>query len=177
MGFWFTRHGQSEWNVSNRICGATDIPLTDQGRQQAKEAAQLILAMDKKPDMILASPLKRAYETASIISQITGIPLKTEMRLKEQNFGIYEGTPRDSEEFFKAKMDFLNRYETGESMMQVSHRIYSLLDDLKNDTEHEYMLVAHNGIARHIQSYFYPMSNEEFSAFGIHNCQIIRYEF
>lgn len=177
MSLLFVRHGESLWNVENKICGHTDIPLTEKGYQQAEEAAQLVLKEEKLPDIILASPLLRAHETARIISKKTGIPLKTEERLTEQNFGIYESSPRDSQEFYLAKMQFLNRFETGESMMQVSHRIYSLLDEIRNDPDHSYLLVAHNGIARHIQSYFYPMTNKEFASFGIRNCEILRYNF
>lgn len=177
MDLLFVRHGQTFWNVENKICGQTDIALTPLGYRQAEQVADRILAEKKLPDVILTSPLTRAYETALVISQKTGIPLKTEERLKEQNFGMFESTPRDSREFYLAKMQFLNRFKNGESMMQVSHRIYSLLDELKQDNRHKYLLVAHNGIARHIQSYFYPMTNEEFSSFGIKNCELLRFSF
>ena len=40
-----------------------------------------------------------------------------------------------------------------------------------------YILVAHNGIARVVQSYFYEMTNEEYAAFGVANCAVVRYEF
>ena len=41
--FYFIRHGQTVWNVENKICGATDSPLTEYGREQAKETGQKIL--------------------------------------------------------------------------------------------------------------------------------------
>ena len=65
----------------------------------------------------------------------------------------------------------------GETMLQMAARIYSLLDELKEQTDKTYLLVAHNGISRIVQSYFYNMSNEEFAAFGIKNCQIVEYEW
>lgn len=40
-----------------------------------------------------------------------------------------------------------------------------------------YILVAHNGIARVVQSYFHDMTNEEYAAFGVKNCEIVRYDF
>jgi len=43
--------------------------------------------------------------------------------------------------------------------------------------ERTYLLVAHNGIARIVQSYFYDMTNEEFAAFGIENCEIREYSW
>ena len=92
--FYFVRHGETVWNVENKICGATDIELTEKGHQQAIETGQMILDMGIKADIILTSPLVRAKETARHISEITGIPMKIEPRVIEQNFGIWESTPR-----------------------------------------------------------------------------------
>ena len=117
--FYFTRHGQTVWNVENKICGATDIALTDLGHQQAAELGERILKEGIKIDEILYSPLMRAADTAKHISEVTGIPAREELRLKEQNFGKYESTPRNGEEFKRAKQDFVCRYEGGESMLQL----------------------------------------------------------
>ena len=70
-----------------------------------------------------------------------------------------------------------DRYDGGESMMQLAQRIYNLLDELKADTGKTYLLVAHNGIARVVHSYFYDMTNEEYAAAGIKNCQLVEYSF
>ena len=61
-------------------------------------------------------------------------------------------------------------------MLQVAQRIYNLLDDIRDDDK-TYILVAHNGIARIVESYFREMDNEEFSCFGIKNCEIRKYDF
>ncbi len=179
MGYvYFVRHGQSVWNVENKICGATDIELTELGHAQAVETGREILRQGISADEILYSPLARAAETARHISEITGIPRRAEARLTEQNFGKYESTPRNGEEFFLAKQQFMNRFEGGESMMQVCQRIYNLLDDLKKESDRKtYILVAHNGIARVLNSYFYEMTNEEFASFGVRNCAVVRYDF
>ena len=93
-------------------------------------------------------------------------------------FGKYESTPRNGEEFKRAKQDFVCRYEGGESMLQLCQRIYNLLDDIRKESkEKTYILVAHNGIARVVQSYFTDMTNEEYAAFGVDNCAILQYEF
>lgn len=176
--FYFARHGQTVWNVENKICGATDIELTELGHQQAEELGKAILEQGIKIDEIIYSPLIRAKETARHVSEITGIPMREEMRLKEQNFGKYEGTLRNGEEFQKAKTNFVNSYEGGESMLKLCHRIYNLLDDIKKESDEKtYLLVAHNGISRAIQSYFCDMTNEEFAKFGIKNCEIRKFEF
>ena len=175
---YFVRHGQTVWNVENKICGATDIPLTKLGHQQAIETGEKILAEGIKADEILYSPLSRAAETARHISEITGIPARMEPRLVEQNFGKWESTARDGLEFKKAKEDFCCRYNGGESMLHLAQRIYNLLDDVKAESDDKtYILVAHNGIARVVQSYFYEMTNEEYAAFGVKNCAVLRYDF
>lgn len=175
---YFVRHGQTIWNVENKICGMTDIELTELGHQQAIETGNKIVKEKIQADEILYSPLIRAAETARHISEITGIPAKMEHRLIEQNFGKWESTARDGLEFKQAKEDFCCRYEGGESMLHVAQRIYNLLDEIKAESrEKTYMLVAHNGISRVIQSYFYEMTNAEYADFGIKNCAIIRYDF
>ena len=63
-------------------------------------------------------------------------------------------------------------------MLQLAQRIYNLLDEIKEESDHKtYILVAHNGISRVVQSYFYEMTNAEYAAFGVKNCQILRYDF
>lgn len=175
---YFVRHGQSIWNVENKICGATDIALTELGHEQAVETGKKFIEQGLTADEILYSPLIRAAETARHISEMTGIPMRMEERLREQNFGKYESTARNGEEFKHAKRQFACRYEGGESMLHLAQRIYNLLDDIKAESEEKtYILVAHNGIARVIQSYFYEMTNEEYGDFGVANCTIMRYDF
>ncbi len=174
--FYFVRHGETVWNVENKICGATDIELTELGHKQAIETGNIILTKKIYADQILSSPLIRASETARHISEITGIPMRIEPRLIEQNFGKYESTPRNGREFKEAKKHLADRFDNGESMLRLGQRIYNLLDELKED-EKTYILVAHNGIARMVQSYFYDMDNEAFAAFGVKNCEIVRYDF
>lgn len=176
--FYFVRHGQTIWNVENKICGATDIALTQEGHEQAIATGREILKQGIPVDEILYSPLIRAADTAGHISEITGIPARPEPRLKEQNFGKYESTPRDGAEFRLAKEDFICRYDGGESMLQMAQRIYNLLDDIREESDRKiYLLVAHNGIARFVESYFRDMTNAEFAAFGVKNCEIRKYVF
>ena len=75
---YFVRHGQTIWNVENKICGATDIALTEEGHRQAEELGEEIRRQGIKADVILYSPLIRAADTARHISEITGIPARVE---------------------------------------------------------------------------------------------------
>ena len=173
---YFTRHGQTFWNVENKICGATDIGLTEFGHKQAIACGKAILDAQLPIDLILYSPLIRAKDTAMHISEITGIKAIEERRLKEQHFGKFESTPRDGHEFYLAKKQVCYDFDGGESMMQMAYRIYGLLDELK-ESEKTYLLVAHNGIARIVASYFHNMTNDEFAKAGIKNCEVVTYTF
>jgi len=175
---YFIRHGQTVWNVERRVAGATDVPLTELGHEQALETGRQLLARGVQADIILCSPLQRAVDTARHISEITGIPFQPEPRLKEQNFGKWEGTPVQGEAFVRDKQQFACRYEGGESMLQVGQRVYNLLDELKEKArEQTVILVAHNGISRVIRSYFGDMTNEEYANFAVPNCSITEFEF
>ena len=60
-------------------------------------------------------------------------------------------------------------------MLQLAQRIYNLLDELMQQ-EKTYLLVAHNGIARVVRSYFYDMTNEQYAGYGIGNCEILEFK-
>lgn len=174
---YFVRHGQTVWNVENKICGVTDSPLTEKGHQQARELAEEIVKHGIEFDEILYSPLSRARDTAMHIAMATGVPAREEPRLIEQAFGKWEGTSRTAADFKLSKQSFATNNEGGESMLRLCQRIYNLLDELKAEPDKTYLLVAHNGIARAVNSYFNDMTNEEYAAFGIRNCDIMRFEF
>ena len=177
---YFVRHGQTIWNVENKICGATDVPLTDEGRRQAEMTGQRLKMLAEQgvffADEILSSPLSRARDTAEIISEITGIPMRVEPRLVERNFGRFESTPRDGAEFYVAKRQMADSFSGGESTLRVAQRIYNLLDELSVDPK-TYLLAAHNGLARVIETYFYDIENEAYAAFSVTNCEVVRYFF
>ena len=153
------------------------LVLTEKGRQQARELGRKVKESGVHIDEILYSPLSRAADTAKAVAKATGLPARCEPRLREQCFGKYEGTPRDGAEFRISKTHFADRYDGGESMMQLAQRIYNLLDELRQDENKTYLLVAHNGIARVVESYFHDMTNEEYSAAGIKNCELVEYHF
>lgn len=90
---YFVRHGESEWNVADKICGRTDIPLTKRGHEQAVETGKKIVADGIKADEILYSPLLRG-----------GRHCKTYQR-NDRNPGTY-GTEAHRAEFWRVGGDF-----------------------------------------------------------------------
>ena len=89
MKIYLIRHGETDWNLEQRLQGATDIPLNENGLELARETAQ---GLKEVPfDLIYTSPLKRAKQTAEILRGERDIPLIEEPRIREICFGIYEG--------------------------------------------------------------------------------------
>lgn len=84
------RHGKTDWNADYRLQGGTDVPLNDEGREMAREAAKKY--KDVPFDICYVSPLIRARETAEIFLEGRNVPTYVDARLREMSFGIYEGT-------------------------------------------------------------------------------------
>ena len=84
------RHGQTDWNITFRIQGSSDIPLNETGIAQAHAAAEVIEGSDW--DVIIASPLSRAMHTAQIVANRHGFEtVEVEPLLTERSFGEAEG--------------------------------------------------------------------------------------
>ncbi|MDC7682098.1 histidine phosphatase family protein [Asticcacaulis sp. BYS171W] len=94
--FYVLRHGQTDWNAQMRLQGSTDIPLNETGRDQARMAAFFLA--DQGITQILASPLVRAHETATIVAETLNVPVVTDARLTERHFGLFEGLTIDEVE-------------------------------------------------------------------------------
>ena len=90
MTLLLVRHGESEGNVEGLIQGQLDKPLTDLGHVQAKAVAERLRA-DDGIDRIVTSPLSRALQTAEAIASALDLPVTTDDRLMEYDFGELSG--------------------------------------------------------------------------------------
>lgn len=169
------RHGLTAWNAEGKVCGATDIPLAEEGLRQAEALAEKLRGAPI--DVIIASPLVRAQQTAACVAKATGLPVATDARLVERNFGSYEGTPYDSAEFQRLRNQFAYVMPGGESMFQVAQRLYNLVDELRRTHAGKtVLLVAHGCVCRVLHSYFTSMEDETFRALSTDNCEVREYE-
>lgn len=156
--------------------GTTDIDLDETGEKQALELADRIAGMNCI-DIIIASPMKRAQHTARAVAERCGLEIVTEERLREWDYGYYEGKSRFTEGFAENKTEFGVRMgKSGESLMQLAHRVYSALDDIiKNYSGKNVLIVSHGGVCRVIETYFNDMTTEQFSNWFMDNCGLIEY--
>lgn len=171
-----TRHGQTAWNAGDIISGVTDIPLSEEGLRQAQElaeqAAQLPICR------IIASPMQRAQQTAQAVADRLHLPVQTDERLREWNYGAFEGKSRLTPGFPEAKAAWGCKMPGGgESVFQVVQRTYNVIDDVRRLYPGEnVLLVCHGGICRVIDSYFHDMTTERFMGFFMGNCEIRAYD-
>lgn len=175
MKLYAARHGQTQWNLEDKVCGRTDLPLTEVGLEQAQLLAER--TRDLEIDVIISSPMLRARQTAAPTAALHGLEILLDERLIEQNYGIYEGVSRFDKDFLANKRHFAYRYPGGESMMDVAHRVYNLLEEIKEKYPDKYvLLVCHGGVCRVIRTYFEDMTNEDYFHYSEENAAVREYE-
>lgn len=176
MKIYVSRHGQTNLNAVDKVCGgATDVPLSEKGREQAEMLAHNLA--DVKLDIIFASDMIRAQQTANRVANDREIEIITDKRIRERHYGCFEGHYRTEEEYKIRKRDFANRLENGESLIDVAIRVYSFLDEIIDKyNDKTVLIVCHASMMRVLNSYFVSVTNDEFFEFDMDNCQVAEYE-
>ncbi len=87
--FIFIRHGETDWNREHRFQGQIDVPLNATGHEQARRLGQRLA--DDPADVLLASDLERAQQTAQPLARAWGRQVLAEPGVREQAFGVLEG--------------------------------------------------------------------------------------
>lgn len=142
------RHGLTEWNVSGRFQGHSNVPLSADGRAQAVLLAGY-LATFPAIDVVMASPLARAVETARIA--IPDRELLLDPRLRELDFGAFEGLTRDVIErdprwAVWIEDPFMRAAPDGESYQQLRERMVAWLDEARRSFPDAHVAaVTHSG--------------------------------
>lgn len=145
------RHGETVGQSSIRYYGATDVPLSDLGRAQAREARRRIPG--ETFDAVWASSLCRAWESAQIIAPGHGVRIESDFR--EIHFGLWEGLTREEIEqtdpaLFKAWQTRKPGFEIpeGETRSDFRGRIERGLSHLRASETRSVLVVAHKGVVR-----------------------------
>ncbi|MEO0203020.1 MAG: histidine phosphatase family protein [candidate division WOR-3 bacterium] len=150
MKIYLVRHGQTEYNVRDLLQGWTDNELNENGIKQAIELSEKLKY--EKFDVIFCSNLKRAYQTAKIISEnnIFKPQLVIDKRIREQNMGDWEGKEysklvEEHKDFFikVSQNPFLFNPPNGENFSDVVKRVSSFLKDLEYKNYEKILIVSH----------------------------------
>ncbi|GAA4818576.1 histidine phosphatase family protein [Tomitella cavernea] len=151
------RHGQTEHNAESRMQGQLDTSLSDLGERQARAAGAAFAAM--RPHAIVASDLRRAYDTALAVGAATGVAVQTDPRLRETHLGEWQGrTHYEVDAVYPGARDHWRADATwappgGESRVQVAARAVPVIEECVAQIDRSgawadrpLLVVAHGGV-------------------------------
>ena len=147
------RHGETDWNMEGRFQGQIDIPLNENGKDQAKKASEYLKEI--KFNKAYSSSMKRPFETAQIILGNNNLKIKKIDELVEISHGLWEGKLENEikDNWPKLLADWHEKPETvtmpeGESIRDVAKRSIAAWERICDDQEDEdiTLLVAHDAV-------------------------------
>lgn len=151
--FVFLRHGESLGNAQSRWQGQSDYPLTEKGRAQAHALAERWKAENVKFDLVLASPLGRARETAAIIASKLDLKVEFDDIWLERAIGEMEGLTAE-EVRQKPRPPYITPYESiggdGEGDWALFLRAGQALHNLLKRPPGSYLVVSHGGLLNQV---------------------------
>lgn len=173
MKLYVVRHGEVMDNVL-KVYNRPDGDLTETGIKQAEELRTLIKSIDY--DVIISSSLIRAKHTAEIINVLNKKIIVTDA-LKERNAGSLIGVPLSETN----REEYWNYYTTlkqgeYEEIEYFFKRIYTFLDELKNENYKSVLIVTHSGVTKAINAYFNGLGDGHFLNKGLKNGEIKEYD-
>lgn len=180
------RHGVTEWNAAGKWQGITDIPLSEEGKKEAREAAKLLKGI--KIDSVYTSMLSRVTQTYDEICSALGLscPLIKNPALNERDYGIYTSKNKwevekelGHEKFIKLRRGWDEPIPEGESLKNVYDRIVpfyqnEILKDLKLGKN--VMLVSSGNPLRALMKYLENISDEDIANLNLNFGEIHIFE-
>lgn len=165
MNIYITRHSKTIWNQEKRLQGRKDSPLTDEGIKNAYALKKYINNISF--DCVLSSPIKRAYDTAKIL---TNNQIVIDHNLIEMDFGVLEG--KKISEILQNNYEVYNnmwnhpelfeRIKDGESYDEVQNRVKIFLDNLKTKNFNNVLIVTHGMLFINMCAYMLGLERKDF---------------
>ncbi|CDG85201.1 histidine phosphatase family protein [Janthinobacterium agaricidamnosum] len=181
------RHGETPWNAERRLQGHIDIPLNQEGQRQADAMARALA--DAPLSVIVASDLQRARQTALALAGHHGLPVHSDIQLRERCYGAFEGLlyadierqyPAEYAEWQARQIDAVmpSGERVAESFRQFSQRCVSAIAAwaARHDGE-TIALVAHGGVLECAYRAALGMSLDSPRDFQVKNASINRFSY
>ena len=175
------RHGETDWNVLQKMQGSKDIELNEKGIQQAKQNAEFL--KDFGIEHIYSSPLKRAYITGKTLADKIGVDIEIVDDLIEANFGKYEGMekPKAKEEMGEENYENFSysrgglelSFPDGETKGEIRNRIFNAVNSICKTTKYNTIAIASHGFI--LREFLRALNFDDDS--GLKNCEVIEAEF
>lgn len=177
MNIIIVRHGQTDWNIEDKLQGSVNIGLNKTGIQQAKEISKKLSKINI--DILYSSPLDRAIDTAKYINVLRNLNILIDNRLIERSFGDCEGINGNKIDI-KKYWDFYKNFSNFniESIQNLFDRCYQFLIDIckkYENTNKNILLVTHNGVNLAISSIINGYKQNIFD-YNLKNCDYRYFE-
>lgn len=176
MILYAVRHGQTNKNKLGLVQGQTEADLNEVGISEAEKLKELVASLGI--DVVISSPLRRAKDTASIITD-GRYPVNIDDRLIERDWGLCEGAHIDEVDTVKCWNFFLNTDANGiEKVQDLLLRVSEFLEDIKvRFSDKKVLVVTHSAILRAIHYSLRPIPEDgDMSKLELPNLRIIEYE-
>jgi broad specificity phosphatase PhoE len=169
------RHGETDYNASGRMQGHLDSQLTEVGWNQARFAVPALARFS--PDLVVASDLRRAADTATVFVEATGVAMRIDKRLRETHLGTWQGlTGAEVDEGWPgARSEWQNDPHFappgGESRIEVANRAGEVVSDLDEGEDGTVVLCAHGGLITALAGHLLGLPERTWPQLGgIGNC-------
>jgi probable phosphoglycerate mutase len=189
MKVYVFRHARAGGNRRHILNGSRrDVSLTTHGRQQAQKIAQEFL-FDEKPDLLLCSNMKRAYQTAYYFEKKFGLKAQRLQILNEHDLGDWTGKSAKklkhefAEYFFDyedgTKSHFLKKVPNGESWEDTKKRAKSAITQIKHlsATKKCVVVICHGIMIMAMINLIAKIKPPKLWAYRLHNCDYVKFEF
>ncbi|MEU4802697.1 histidine phosphatase family protein [Actinosynnema sp. NPDC023587] len=169
------RHGETDYNATGRMQGHLDVGLTETGWNQARFAVPVLAGF--VPELVVASDLRRARDTATVFTTATGIGLRVDERLRETNLGKWQGlTSAEIEVEWPGMLDAWRADATlappdGENRTEVAVRALAVVEEVDREFSDTVLLCAHGGLISALTGQLLELPVDRWSLLGgIGNC-------
>lgn len=176
------RHGETELNKTGVYYGWIDCSMTEKGIMQSEDLADIL--QNVSFDAVISSSLNRAVLTAAIVSGYTPDEIIKDDRLRELNFGDWEGlhhievSRTNKEQWDKWRSDWINvAPPKGESFFEMYDRVKRCIDDILEEYKGKRVLVvSHQGTMRIIPMVLLGLTSEAYWSFTAEQGRYSHYE-
>lgn len=175
------RPGETEWNKLGRWQGLVQVPLNEHGRAQAARLARFIRNIGL--DVLYSSDLRRARDTAAIISEELGFEPRYEQRLRERNMGQWQGlTLREIVDWYPDEYERLlhdpHNYQIpgGESRRQVANRVRACFEDIVGRGGDVVGVISHTTTIKTLLAHLVPDSKPYDMSFSNMSVTTVRHD-
>ncbi|GGP42610.1 histidine phosphatase family protein [Saccharothrix coeruleofusca] len=169
------RHGETDYNATGRMQGHYDSALTETGWNQARFAVPVLAGF--APELVVASDLRRARDTATVFTSVIGVPLRVDQRLRETNLGKWQGLT--TAEIEAEWPGMLQRWRSdgtvpppdGETRVEVAQRAAAVVTDVDREFSGTVLLCAHGGLISALTGWLLDLPVDRWGLLGgIGNC-------